>query len=133
MGNQEQELGTTSLGTSPKVLAGLSYLLAPITSLIIFLLEKENRFVRFHSAQGLILFGGWFVISFVVGLTLSILAHIPVLGGLVGGIIALLWAGISFIVSIVLFVLWIVLMVKGFTGQYYKLPLIGEYAEKMLG
>jgi len=94
-------------------LAGLlCYLAGWITGLVFFLIEKENRFVRFHAMQSMITFGGLQVLFLV-------LSFVPVLGWLV---IMGLW--------VVAFILWIVLMVKAYQGELFKLPLIGDIAEK---
>lgn len=119
-GQQQQSFstGTTSMGMSPNVAAGLSYVFVWISGLVIFLVEKQNRFVRFHAMQSILFFGGLTVLRILLGF----LVGFPLLGLLAG---ALIW-----LVGVVGFVGWIVLMVKGFQGQYFKLPYIGDYAEK---
>jgi uncharacterized membrane protein len=82
---------------------------------LFLVLEKKSRFVRFHAMQSLITFGGLFVISLVLGV-------VPVLGWLTGMVLNLL--GI---------LLWVVLLVKAYQGEMYKLPYVGEVAEKQLG
>lgn len=96
------------------LLAAASYLLGFITGIIILLVEKESKFVRFHAMQSTILFGGIFVINFGLGL-------IPILGWLTG-----------LVLSFVAFILWIVLMWKSFQGEMYKVPYVGDMAEKQL-
>ena len=96
------------------LMAALTYFLGFITGILFLLLEKNNKFVRFHAMQSTITFGGLFVLSLVVG-------FIP-------GFNAIL----QFIISIVAFILWIFLMFKAFSGEMYKLPYIGEIAEKQL-
>jgi len=109
----EKNLGETSLGLQANLAALLSYLLGFITGVIFFLLEKKNKFVRFHAMQSIVVFGGFFVISIVLML-------IPILGWLVAGLI----------IPIVSFILWIVLMVKAYQGERFKLPIAGDIAEK---
>jgi uncharacterized membrane protein len=75
-------------------------------------MEKDNKFVRFHAMQSIILFGAITVIDIV-------LSFIPVIG----------WI-FSALIGILAFVLWIVLMMKAYQGQMYKLPVIGDIAEK---
>ena len=110
--NQNQDLGTTDTGIKPNVAALLSYLLGFITGLIFLLIEKNNKFVRFHALQSIATFGFIFVIQWVV-------AFIPVLGVMLSGLL-----------SIAAVVLWIVLMVKAYQGEKYKLPWLGEIVEK---
>lgn len=106
------------MGMQPNVEAGLSYLFGWITGLIFFLVEKQNRFVRFHAMQSILFFGGLTVIRII----LSIIGALPILGFFA----SLIWIA----VIIIGLVGWIILMINGFQGKYFKLPIIGDYAEK---
>lgn len=110
--NQNQDLGTTDTGIKANVAALLCYLLGFVTGLIFLLIEKKNKFVRFHALQSIATFGLIFVAQWVV-------AFVPILGIMVSGLL-----------SIAAVVLWIVLMVKAYQGEKYKLPWLGEIAEK---
>ena len=107
-----QDLGTTDTGIKPNVAALLSYLLGFVTGLIFILIEKNNKFVRFHAMQSIITFGFIFVFQWIA-------VFIPVLGVIVSGLL-----------SMAAVVAWIVLMVKAYQGEYYKLPVVGDIAEK---
>jgi uncharacterized membrane protein len=112
--------GATSMGLQPNVAAGLSYVLGWITGIIFFLMEKQNRFVRFHAMQSILFFGGLTVLNIILnligGLDIVLLSGVAqILGGLIG---------------LVGFVGWIILMINGFQGKYFKLPIVGDYAEK---
>jgi len=113
-----KNLGKTSTGMQANVEALLSYLLGFITGIIFFLVEKENKFVRFHAMQSIVVFGGLFVISFVLGFMLG---FVPFLG-----------LAISSLLGLVQIILWIVLMFKAFQGEYFKLPIAGDIAEKQV-
>jgi len=110
--NQTQNLGGTDSGIKPNVAALLAYLLGFITGLVFLLIEKNNKFVRFHAMQSIIVFGAIFVLQWVVSL-------VPLFGILVSGLLSLLAV-----------VLWVVLMVKAYQGEKYKLPWVGDIAEK---
>ena len=103
------------MGMQPNIEAGLSYVLGWVTGLIFFLMEKQNRFVRFHAMQSILFFGGLTVIRII----LIVVGFIPILGGLA-------WAA----VAIIGVVGYIVLLINAFQGKYFKLPIIGDYAEK---
>lgn len=105
----------TVLGVTENLEGLLCYALGWITGLVFLIVEPNNAFVRFHALQSLVTFLGLFVISFVVGL-------IPVLGILVNVLILPLQI-----------VLWILLMVKAYKGERYKLPVVGDFVEKQLG
>jgi len=102
----------TSTGLEPNVAGLLCYIVGWITGLVFFLVEKENRFVRFHAMQSIVVFGALTVASII-------LSVIPVIGWIVG------W-----LLGIVGLVLWILLMVKAYQNQMYKLPWAGDFAEK---
>ena len=108
----ENNLGTTSLGMKPNLAALLSYLVGIVTGIIFYLLEKENKFVRFHAMQSIMTFGAFFVLNIVLSL-------IPAVGG---PLLPLL--------GIVQLIVWIILMVKAYQGEHFKLPVIGDMAEK---
>ena len=112
------DASSTSLNMAPNILGLLSYLFSPISALIIFLLEKRNRFVRFHALQALFLAGALIVLEIVSG----ILVHIPLIG--------LAFACLSIVAYFGAFVLWIFMMVQAYQGKMYKLPYIGDQAEK---
>ncbi len=109
---EQKDLGKTSLGMQPNVAALLSYLVGFVTGIIFYVLEKENKFVRFHAMQSIVVFGGLFVLSIIVGM-------LPVLG-------AVLWS-VIWLASIVL---WVILMLKAYQGELFKLPVAGDIAEK---
>lgn len=88
---------------------------------IIFLVVapyNRNRFVRFHSWQNIFFSIAWCILW----MALSIFVHIPVFG----------WLSILISPLILLggFVIWIVLLIKANQGQMFKLPMIGDMAEK---
>ena len=102
----------TSMGMEQNIAGLLCYVAGWITGLIFFLMEKENRFVRFHAMQSIIVFGALTVVSLILGV-------IPVIGWLV-----------SWLVGVLALILWIVLMVKAYQNEMYKLPWAGDFAEK---
>jgi len=108
----------SSTGLDSNVGGLLSYVLGWITGLIFFLLEEKDEYVRFHAMQSIIVFGAITVVSIVIG----ILFLVPFLGNVLGGF---LW-----VASVVL---WIVLMVKAYQGERFKLPIAGDLAEKYSG
>lgn len=107
---------TTSL--EPNIAGLLCYLATWITGLIFILIEKENKFVRFHAMQSIVTFGALFV-AYIVFMGLG---FIPVIG--------LLFDVMSWILAVLAFVLWIVLMIKAYQGERFKLPIAGDIAEK---
>ncbi|MDD4899900.1 MAG: DUF4870 domain-containing protein [Candidatus Omnitrophica bacterium] len=107
-----KDLGKCSTGMQPNIAALLSYVLGFITGLIFLVIEKENKFVRFHALQSIITFGFFFVLQWV-------LAFIPLVG----------WVLIP-VAAIAALIIWILQMVKAYQGEWFKLPWIGDFAEK---
>jgi uncharacterized membrane protein len=125
-------------GMDPKIAAAISYIW--IVGLIFFFLEKENKFVRFHAMQS-ILFG---IANSVIMVVLVILATILTVvfgigGAMVGGGVATL---VSLFVWLIWLLFWLIAMamlvglifaaVKAYQGQMFKLPIIGNMAEKIV-
>jgi uncharacterized membrane protein len=94
--------------------AALSYLVGLVTGIIFLSIEKKNAFVRFHAKQSIALsvvwLGGWIVLTII-----------PV----IGWVILPLW-------TLLMFVLWLVAIVKAWQGEKFKLPVIGDLAGQYL-
>jgi uncharacterized membrane protein len=112
MTDLNKSMGESSLGMPPNLAGLLCYFLGFITGAVFFILERKNRFVRFHALQSTILFGGIFVVN-------TLLLAIPVVGVI-----------INLILSLMSLVLWVLLMIKAYQGEIFKLPVIGDIAEK---
>ena len=108
-------MAKTSLDLNENVEGLLCYIVGWITGIVFLVLEKENKFVRFHALQSILTF-----------LPLSILAWllrwIPFVG----------WA-LGILVGILTVILWLILMLKAYGGEKYKLPIVGDIAEKGIG
>lgn len=125
-------------GLDPKVAAALSYIW--IVGLIFFFIEKENRFVRFHALQSVI-FGiaNTVIMSVLVVLAIILTFAFGIGGAVVGGGIGTL---IGMLVWVVWLIFWLLALVflaglifaayKAYQGQKFKLPIIGNMAEKMV-
>jgi uncharacterized membrane protein len=122
------ESQTGSTGLAPNVAGALAYLFAPLGGVVMYLLEGEDNFVRFHALQG-IAFGvaliavwlGVFVINFVLGF---VLGDIPFIGFLLG-IVSLL---ITPVIALGMFGVWAFLTYKAYKGERFQLPVLGSFA-----
>ena len=127
---QTQE-AKSSTGLDENIAALLSYVFGWVSGLIFFLIEKDSRLVRFHAMQSLlfnvlvgivaivlwiVLFIVFLVVSYVSGALATILSLLSIL----------VWA----VFGLVILGGWILCLVKAFQGQYFKLPVIGNFAEK---
>jgi uncharacterized membrane protein len=106
------------------LLAALAYItFIPATIFVLIEPFKRNRFIRFHSFQSIFLTAATIVIAFALRILYSVFTLIPVVGYLIAWLalaVAVLGWGI----------LWLVLLVKAFQGQTFRLPFIGSLAEK---
>jgi uncharacterized membrane protein len=102
-------------GLQDNVAGLLCYLLIPAIIFLVMEPYNRNRFIRFHAFQAIFLEIGWIIINAVLGM----LAFIGIF------ILPILWLGFT--------ILWIVCMIKAFQNQMFKLPLIGDIAEKQAG
>jgi len=99
-----------TFGLDENIASALTYVLGFITGIIFILMEKENKTVRFHAMQSIIVFLGLFIVFIV-------LSFVPFINML----IPLIW--------LVEIVLWLVLIIKAFQGEKFKLPVVGDMAE----
>ncbi len=109
-------------GLTDNVAGALAYVTI-IPAIIFLVLEPFNkkRFVRFHAFQCIFFAIAWTALWIV----LSFVAHIPFLGWAT----VLVWP----LVSLAGFVIWLILVLKAYQGQMFKLPVIGDMAEQQAG
>lgn len=91
------------LTNDSKLFAALSYLW--LLSVVLLVLKKDDEFVKFHAKQGTVIF-----------IASVILWFIPILGWMMQ-IAALIAAIIGFL--------------KAYSGEKYKMPVVGDLAEKI--
>ena len=101
-------------GMAENVASGLSYVLTWLTGLIFFLVDKRPE-VRFHAMQ-----------SIAYGVLWTLIAVVrPYMPGPIGALLG--------IVLFAFFIGWIILLIQGFQGKHFKLPVIGDFAEQQAG
>jgi uncharacterized membrane protein len=113
-------------GLAENAAGALCYVLGWLTG-IIFLLIDKRPFVKFHAAQSIVVFGGLHIISVVLGIFLGV--------SLFSGGLHLFGQGflLLHLVNLVAFVLWILLMIKAYQGERFKLPVVSDLAESIAG
>lgn len=109
-----------------KVAGLLCYVLGWITGLIFYFIDKRP-YVRFHAAQSIVVFAGLHVISIVLAMFFgfSLIA-----GGLSGFSLGYALYGL---VDLAGLILWILLMVKAYQGERFRVPIAADIAEKLFG
>jgi uncharacterized membrane protein len=116
--------GPTKLGVAPNVGGLLCY--APcciglIFSVVAVIMEKENRFLRFHAFQSLLVHGVIFVLTIAVQILIILLGMISSALAAVGSV---LWI----LVAVALVGALVFLMIKAYNGEEFALPTIGDMA-----
>ena len=114
----------TSTGMAPNTAAGLSGIFTLITGIVFLLIEKRNTFVRFWAMQATV-FG-------LTGLAISVVFRILATVFSFSSILLTLLSLVSLLVSLALFVAWIVMLVKAFSGKEWELPFLGKIARQQL-
>ena len=110
----------SSTGMEPKIAVLLAYLFSWLGGLIILLIEKENKFVKWNALQALILgiveVVCILVVSFILGL-------IPYIGWFFFSWLGWVLAGVCWIFAIVA-------IVNGFQGKTFRIPGISSLTDK---
>jgi len=111
---------TATAGGMTDNVAGMLAYVTIIPAIIFLVMEpyNKNRFIRFHAWQCLFFAGALLILH----IGLSIFAFVPFMG--------LITFPLHMLVSLGGFILWIILLIKANQGQMYKLPVIGDMAEK---
>jgi uncharacterized membrane protein len=129
------DTGKSALGMDGNLAAALGYPIG-IIAIVSLIMEKENRFVKFHALQSLLLHVAFIVVAiavWIIGIVLLIAgmaASAATNSGAAGGIVGMLF-GLIWLVVIVAYVGGLIFAaVKAYGGNYFKLPIIGNMAEK---
>ncbi len=121
---KEEQKATSSKDSG--IFAALAYLLGPIVAILLYLLKKDDKLVKFHALQS-ILFGiALTVLMVAIYIVAFILAIVTSPIGGVGGAVGLCIFPIMGIA--LLYVLYAAY--KALTGEMYKIPLVGDFAMK---
>ncbi|MFA5015658.1 MAG: DUF4870 domain-containing protein [Actinomycetota bacterium] len=110
----------SSTGMEPKIAVLLAYLFSFIGGLVIWLIEKENKFVKWNALQALIL--GIVEIASVIVFS-AILGWIPFIGWY-------FFSWLGWLIWGAAWVLGIVAIVMGFQGKTFRIPGIANLTDK---
>ncbi len=93
-----------------------------------YILEKHDSFVRFYAMQSIIFGGAWILFAVVYSVAHMILTPIPAIGLFFAIVLWVIWA----LVGLAFLVLFIVTVVKAFTGVRWEIPYIGPMARQQM-
>jgi uncharacterized membrane protein len=120
--------GATTLNISANTAAGASYLFWWISGVLFYFSERNNRFVRFHALQSIILTGALTVVGVFAVLFATIMHDLTVATRQV--IFFHVGLGGAILLALIIMFAWLWTMVAAWTGNYLRLPIVGRYAEQ---
>ncbi|HVP95158.1 MAG TPA: DUF4870 domain-containing protein [Methanoregulaceae archaeon] len=103
-----------SFGLDENIASLLCYLIVWVTGIFFYLVEKDNKMVKFHALQSVYTFLPLNIIYWIAWYVFwwSEIAYV-----------------IAILIGILMFILWIVLMIKAYQGEKFKLPVVGDLAD----
>jgi uncharacterized membrane protein len=134
-----ENTGKSALGLEGNIAALLGYIIW-IVALICVIMEKENKFVRFHAIQSLLYHAGIIVVMIVLVIISVFLGIVGIaassassaggaIGGILGSLISLVWL----VIVLAYLAGLIYAAVQAYGGKWFKLPIVGNMAEKFAG
>ena len=134
-GTAAEATAKSSAGLEPNIAGLLCYILGWITGIIFLLIESKNKFVRFHAMQSIVTFGGLTVLQILISIINRLLWSI-IWRGAGSWALASTLTGLLGIVSLIIWLatlaLAVLLMIKAYQYETFKLPIAGNIAEKQL-
>jgi uncharacterized membrane protein len=120
-------MAKTSMGLEQNTAGLLCYVLWWASGIYFIKKEKDNRFVRFHAWQSVIVFGAITVVLIIIFILRSTKVH------LTAPVISIFLTSINLVILLGAFILWFVLIANAYQERRFKLPWAGNYAEKKAG
>lgn len=120
--------GATTFVITAETAAGFSYLFWWVSGLLVYFNERENRYVRFHAVQSILLTGALSVFS-VIAFTIAAVLN-DVFVSTQQHVWQTLCVGVIALSLLIILLPWLAAMIAAWTGTYLQLPIIGDYAER---
>jgi uncharacterized membrane protein len=123
--------GKSSTGLDENIAALLAYVFGWVSGLIFFLIEKDSKLVRFHGMQSILFNLCVGVLCFIIWILFAVIYLIAnQVAGAVAGLVGILGMLVWLVLSLGILIAWVLCLVRAYQGQYFKLPIIGNFAEK---
>jgi uncharacterized membrane protein len=116
--------GPTSTGVEPRLSALLCYTAWWVSGLVFLIIEQQNQVVRFHAAQSIVLFGGF---SLLIGLLTAVRIAMLIVSAAAFSAATLL----VYLVWIAAVGIWLLLMVRTFKGETWRVPFASDLADRI--
>src|SRR5881392_1843193 len=118
---------STSTGLPSNVAAAIACI-PLIGGVIFYIVEKHDGFVRFYAMQSIIFGVAWILIHIGCAIVSRLFWHVPGVGWFFGPLWGLVW----WLINLALFVIFVVTVVKAFTGIRWEIPYVGPIARKQI-
>jgi len=118
----------SSTGLDANIAAALSYFFGLLSGALFFAMESESRFVKFHAMQSMLVSVAAIVVYIAYTIVFMILWRLPFIGWIAGIFASLGWL----VLALAFLGVWLYCMFRAFQGERFKLPFIGEVAEKQV-
>jgi uncharacterized membrane protein len=125
VGGRKPPQPPSSTGLEPRTASALAYLAGPFSGALILLAESRNKDVRFHAWQSIVGLGG-------LGLAVGVSYVIAFIALFVSATVVSLMVRVAYVIWIVLAIVWAICLWKAWSGERWKLPLVGDYAERFV-
>ena len=123
-------------GLDSNVAGALSYVFGFVSGLIFYLIEKEDRFVRWHAAQSIALSAVLAVVYIVLTFLGTVVSMTTFSGSsglfLVGSLFSLVLGLVWLVATVGSFVVWLYLIVKAYQGDTVRLPVVANLADRLV-
>ncbi|RLF57472.1 MAG: hypothetical protein DRN27_07700 [Thermoplasmata archaeon] len=124
-------MAKTSMNMEENMASLLCYLLTWLTGIIFYLVEKENKTVRFHALQSILTFLPLTILGYIFQGVLGVSYTTHSVYGYAYGVPTLSpFYYVGLLIYALTAILWLVLVIKAYQGQKFKLPIVGDIAEK---
>ena len=121
----------SSTGLDENIAALLSYVFGWVSGLVFFLIEKDSRLVKFHAMQSILLNAAALVIGIVLWVAWVVVAIVFVMiSETLASLVSVLFGLVIMVFYLGLLIGVILCLIKAYQKQYFKLPVIGNFAEK---
>ncbi len=99
-------------GISQHNAGAFSYALFFISGIFFFIVDRDP-YVRFHAGQSIVVFGILFLLQWLLGVSVILASLVPLIGVLIFG-------------------LWLFLIYTAWEGKEWEVPVLGQFARKIV-
>ena len=126
---------SSETGLEPNVLAALSYVLGLVTGLVVYLLEPDDEFVRFHAAQSMALSALIIGVSIVFTVFQTVMFSVGFFdpaGFIIWSLLSLVFTLVGLVLWLASFAAWVYLIIKAYRGGTPRIPVAARFADRLV-